>query len=462
MAVAGHGRAPAGTRGRLWVAGPALLVPLAGLVLLLAVPELDGRWQHQPAHFWLVLVAAGLNAALAYSTSATAHRRGDARVFLVSMAFLLAAGFLALHALATPRVLLDRPNGGFTLATPVGLALASVLAAASTAVAAPARARAVMHRARAIRALCIALLILWAAWSLLELPPLDDPTPLERLSGPLVGLALAGVALYGWSVVHYARLHLRRGAELLLALACAMALLAEAMAAIAVSRSWHASWWTWHLLMLAAFALIALGAHREWHEERFADLYVDDPSGVRREVSVLFADLAGYTSFSEAHGPDETARMLNAYLRVAVPEVVGRHGGEVDRIIGDAVMAVFNRRGDQPDHARRAARAALDLQDATAALAAANPGWPRFRVGVNSGEASVTVLGTVGGRTQSVVGDTVNLAARLESAAPVGGVLIGPGTARRLGPARLESVGALRVKGRRAEVDAMRLLEVDP
>jgi len=447
--------------GRLRLVALALLVPVAGLLLLMAQPSLDGRWQHQPAHFWLVLAAGGLNAALAYATSATARRRGDARVFLVSIAFLVAAGFLGLHALATPRVLLDQPNAGFTLATPVGLTLAALPAAASTLVAQGDRARAVMRHAGAVRAAVLAVLAAWAAWSLAELPPLDDPTPPERLSGPFVAMAVAGGALYGWTVVHYVRLHLRRGAGLLLALAAAMALLAEAMAAVALGRSWHASWWEWHVLMLAAFALIAVGAQREWHEERFADLYVDDPSGTRRDVSVLFADLAGFTSFSEARGPDETARMLNAYLRVAVPEVVARHGGEVDRIIGDAVMAVFNGRGDQPDHARRAARAALDLQEATSALADANPGWPRFRVGVNSGEVSVTVLGTAGGRTRSVVGDTVNLAARLESAAPVGGVLIGPETARRLGPARLEAVGALRVKGRRAEVDAMRLLDVD-
>lgn len=450
-------RAPGAVPARPAVALPVLLLPMAGLALLLGRPSLDGRWQHQPAHFWLVLTAGGLNAALAYATSATARRRGDPRVFLVSLAFLVAAGFLGLHALATPRVLLDRPNGGFALATPVGLTLASVFAAASAAAASP-RARAgVMRHSAVLTAVCLGVMVLWGAGSLAGVPPLDDPTPPTRLSAPFLALALAGGALYAYALLAYVRLYARRRSELLLALAAAMLLLAEAMVAVAASRTWHASWWEWHLLMLAAFALIALGAHREWHEERFADLYVDDPAGARRDVTVLFADLAGYTAFSETHGSEEVARMLNAYLRVAVPEVVGRHGGEVDRIIGDAVMAVFNRRGDQPDHAVRGARAALDLQAATRSLADANPGWPRFRVGVNSGEASVTVLGTAGGRTTSVVGDTVNLAARLESAAPVGGVLVGPETARRLGPAHLEAVGALRLKGKSAPVEALRL-----
>ena len=78
-----------------------------------------------------MLVTAGLNAALAYATGVAARRRGDRRVHLVSLAFLAASGFLALHALATPGVLLDRPNLGFVLATPLGLVIAGAFAAAS-------------------------------------------------------------------------------------------------------------------------------------------------------------------------------------------------------------------------------------------------------------------------------------------------------------------------------------------
>jgi len=109
-----------------------LLVPLAGLVVLLAAPDADVVWEHHPSHFWLVLGAALTNAVLAASTGEAARRRGDARLVLVSLAFLSAAGFLALHALATPGVLLDGPNSGFVLATPVGLLLASALAALSS------------------------------------------------------------------------------------------------------------------------------------------------------------------------------------------------------------------------------------------------------------------------------------------------------------------------------------------
>ena len=104
-----------------------LALPLVGLALLIAVPELDLHWEHQPSHFWIVLVSAALSAVLAYATNAAAARHRDARVILVSLAFLVAAGFLGLHALATPGVLLHGPNTGFTIATPVGLTIAAVL-----------------------------------------------------------------------------------------------------------------------------------------------------------------------------------------------------------------------------------------------------------------------------------------------------------------------------------------------
>jgi len=80
---------------------------------------------------------------------------------------------------------------------------------------------------------------------------------------------------------------------------------------------------------------------------------------------VLFADLEGFTAFSEHSSAQEVARMLNRYLVAVVPPIVRRHGGEVDRIMGDALMVVFNLRGDQPDHAARAVRAAVALQRGT-------------------------------------------------------------------------------------------------
>jgi adenylate cyclase len=289
--------------------------------------------------------------------------------------------------------------------------------------------------------------------SLAGLPPLDSASVPERASGPLAAFAVAGVVLYGLAVVRYLRLHARRHAAMPLGLAAAFALLAEAMIAVAFGRNWHATWWEWHLLMLIAFGLVAWSAHREWHEERFSDLYLDDTASGTREVTVLFADLQGFTSFSESHEPSEVSAMLNAYFDRAIPPIVKRHGGDVDRIMGDALMVTFNRRGDQPDHAQRAARAALDLQATLASLVAEHPDWPRFRVGVNTGQALVGVLGTGGGRTHTVIGDAVNLASRLEGQAPVGGVAVGPETLRRLRGARTEPLGAIPVKGKAEPVE---------
>jgi adenylate cyclase len=171
-------------------------------------------------------------------------------------------------------------------------------------------------------------------------------------------------------------------------------------------------------------------------------------------VSVLFADLEGFTSFSEGRDPLEVSEMLNAYHRVAIPPIVREHGGEIDRLIGDAIMATWGTRGDQPDHPLRAVQAALALQRMTAAIAAEHPDWPRFRAAVNTGEALVGILGAESGRSYTVIGDTVNVAARLESRAPPGRVVIGVGTLRHLRGASVTSLGAVQVKGKREPVDA--------
>ncbi len=449
-------------RGRLIFTAFLLLLPLVGLVLLIAMPRLDAEWRHQPSHFWLVLSAAAVNVALAYGTGAAARRRGDARVFLVSLAFLSSAGFLGLHALATPGVLLDAPNAGFTIATPIGLALASVFAVASSADLDLRRSQAVMRHSGLIQWTLIAVMVAWAVASLTRFGPLDDPTVTERASGALVVMAVGSVALYLVAVVRYLRIPHHGASSLPLSLAAAFTLLAEAMVAVVLGRDWHVSWWEWHLLMLAAFVLVAVAAQRSWRDERWVGLYLPETASAQREISVVFADLAGFTAYSETHTPQQVSAMLNAYYTEAIPPVVKRFGGEVDRLVGDALMATFNSRGDQPDHAQRAAGAALAIQEATGALAARFPDWPRFRAGVNSGEVAVGVLGTTGGRTFTAVGDAVNVAARIEGLAPVGQVAISTETLRRLTGAHVEPMGAFEVKGRSDHVEAFRLVSLEP
>jgi adenylate cyclase len=449
--------ADGGVRLALWVAAVAL--PVVGLVLLLAAPDADVQWEHHPSHFWLVLAAGLTSAGLAFSTSAVALRRSDARLYLVSLAFLSAAGFLGLHALSTPGVLLDTPNQGFAVATPIGLLLSSLFAAASALPLRPERARAVMRHARLLRGVLLGAMAVWAAWSLLSVPPLDDPTPVERASGVLLVVPAVAVVLYALAATRYLGMVLHSGSPILLGVTSAWVLLGEASIAVAFGRNWHASWWEWHLLMLVAFGAIAVAARREDAEERFSDLYLDQTAAGTREVSVLFADLAGFTRFAEGRDPREVSEMLNAYLEVAIPPIVREHGGEIDRLIGDAIMATWGTRGDQPDHAERAVNAAVALQMETARLAAAHPDWPRFRAAVNSGEALVGVVGAESGRSYTVIGDTVNVAARLESRAPTGGVVVGGATLRAVPGLRATSLGEIEVKGKRERVDAY-LLEL--
>ena len=435
--------------GRQQLAGLGVLLarPLAGLALLLAEPSTDVHWQHQPAHFWLVLVTAGLNAVLAYATGVAARRRGDWRVHVVSLSFLAASGFLALHALATPKVLLEASNLGFVVATPVGLVAAGALAALSS-LDRPYVSPTVLERG------LLAALVLWAVGSLTFLPEVDDSVVPERGSAPMVALSVVGIAFYAVAVVRYARLYEARRSKLLLGFAVAFVLLAEAMIAIAFGRNWQASWWEWHLLMLLAFVVIAAMAHLEGSEERFGRLYADREAG---PVTVLFADLEGFTTFSEHAEPAAVSRMLDTLFQAAIPPLE-RHGGRVDRLIGDAVFATFE--GER--HAERAARAALALQAETAPLAAANPLWPRFRAGLNTGEASVGVLGTGGGRTYSAIGDAVNLGSRIEGLAPAGGVAISAETARHVWGARTEPLGTVTVKGREEPVEVLLLVGVPP
>jgi adenylate cyclase len=444
-----------GTRDALIAAIAAIVLPAAGFALLLAAPDLDVRWEDHRSHFWLVVGAALTTAILAYATGEAADRRGDARLALVSLSFLAAAGFLALHALATPEIFLDASNLGFQIATPVGLVIAAAFAAASTVPAAVEnRVVPIAGGSWRLRWALLALMALWAIATVAGLAPLDRITEVERSSGPIVVVALAGTALFGFASWRYLALARERRAVLPLAIATGFVLLAEAILATAFARNWHASWWEWHLLILAGFALVAWAARREWREERFASLYTEDTARGSRELSVLFADLAGFTRFAETRDPRDVTEMLNAYFEVAIPPIVREHGGEVNQLIGDALMATFMSVDDGEDHAVRAARAAIAIRDRTAELAADHPEWPRFRIGVNTGVALVGVVGAGGKRSYSVIGDTVNTASRIEGQAPVGGIAIAAATMSRLPAARVEPLGRLEIKGRREPVEA--------
>jgi adenylate cyclase len=441
---------------RFWVA--AAVVPGVLWIAVLTMPTIDERWESHPAHFWLVLTAAVASVMLGYAVLVAARRRRDARLFLISLAFLASAAFLGLHALATPGVLLGK-NAGFELAPPVGLVVAAAFAAASSLELSARAADGVLRASHVLLGALVTLVVAWAVVSLAELPPLDRPLAAEEVDGWQVGLAVAGVALYTAAAAGYLTLYRRRRDRFALSVAFAFGLLAEAMVVIVWARNWQVSWWEWHVLMLAAFVLIAAIARKEWHEERFSALYLDRTLSGARDVSILLADLAGFTAFSEHREPAEVASMLNTYFETIVP-LLESTGGEVHQIVGDEVMAIFNKQGDLPDHPSRAAHAALSLQAEAERVAATHPGWPRFRTGVNSGEVVAGVVGgSSGHRKHGVVGDTVNLAARLEAAAVPGTVVIGEATYRRLAAGAVaKRLPPFQVKGKRESVDAYELL----
>jgi class 3 adenylate cyclase len=179
------------------------------------------------------------------------------------------------------------------------------------------------------------------------------------------------------------------------------------------------------------------------------------------EVTALFADLRGFTGFSERSTPEEIVVMLNQYYEHATTAIL-HEGGTVVQFVGDALMALFNAPARQDDHPVRAARAALAMQTAVEATAAASPGWPRFRVGINTGPALVGNIGSTAFRSFNAMGDAVNVAARLESAAQPGQVVIGESTRAQLpADAAVEPLGELAVKGRRSVVVAYRLFGLE-
>ena len=170
--------------------------------------------------------------------------------------------------------------------------------------------------------------------------------------------------------------------------------------------------------------------------------------GELTEATILFADLGGYTTYAGDRSPHEVVELLNGSFAAAVPAILAE-GGTPVQLPGDAVMAIFGAPRRSPDHAHQAARAALDIQRRGRALAAEHPDWPRFRIGLNSGEALVGNIGSDEFRNFTAIGDTVNMAQRYQTLAQPGQVVVGPATAPLLGDgATFEWLGEIRVKGK--------------
>jgi adenylate cyclase len=204
-----------------------------------------------------------------------------------------------------------------------------------------------------------------------------------------------------------------------------------------------------------------------YHSPGVIEEILREGAGDRRlksaQTSVLFADLVGFTSFAEASRPEHVAESLDAFLNLAV-EAIFRAGGTLDKFIGDCVMAFFGAPVPQADHAQRAVQAALEIQHGLEAWSAerADQGLKGFaaRVAVNSGPVVVGDVGSARRVDYTVLGNTVNVAARLEAfVARPGDVIVGTETYRLLnGAVAAESLGELQLKGLQQKIVAYRVM----
>lgn len=187
-----------------------------------------------------------------------------------------------------------------------------------------------------------------------------------------------------------------------------------------------------------------------------ADKTVDDE---RRIVTVLFADIVGFTTLAEGRDPERVKRLVDVIFERLV-EVVEEHGGVVDKVLGDAIIALFGAPVAHEDDPDRAVRAGLGMQDVLAEVRAEHPAEVvQMRIGVNTGEV---LVGTLAGTDYTAMGDVVNMASRLQDVAPAGSVLVGEETRKLCSPAiSFSEFDAVQLRGRGGRTRVWRAVGVD-
>jgi adenylate cyclase len=249
-----------------WIVASTL--PLIGLVSLFLRRQLDPAWESPRLHFVLFLAVGGGAFTLAYLAGQAADRRGDARVFLLSLAFLATGGFLAVHAIGTPEILLNDELPGFKAAIPAGMVIGAVFACASAFVdIRPRTALAVVRHRNVLRRSVFAAIAVWSLFSLAELPPLAG-TNAEGGGTFLRILAVIGAFVYGISAIRYVVAFRGRMTLLPASVVACFVLVGEALigSALVGERTWHASWWEWHALIVTAYLVILFAARNQWRE----------------------------------------------------------------------------------------------------------------------------------------------------------------------------------------------------
>lgn len=184
--------------------------------------------------------------------------------------------------------------------------------------------------------------------------------------------------------------------------------------------------------------------------------------GKRQQISVLFADIRGFTGFSEKLPPEKLVETLNQYLALAVNAIMEQEG-TLDKFMGDAVMAIFNAPLPQPDCTLRAVKAALTMQQAIAQynVQATHQERLSFGIGIHLGQAVVGNIGTPQQMNYTAIGDTINLAKRLEENADGGQILLSQAAYNNVqSHVTVKDLGQLAVKGRAATEHAYQLIDL--
>lgn len=185
--------------------------------------------------------------------------------------------------------------------------------------------------------------------------------------------------------------------------------------------------------------------------------------GVKKELTILFTDIRGFTTISERLGPQKTAAFLNYYFGKMIP-VVFKYGGTLDKLMGDAIMAFFGAPVEYDDHAQRAAQAGMEMLRLVKEIRSSNiEGTENLAIGIGIATGDVT-LGNLGSEeflNYTVIGDTVNLASRLEGLNKTYGthILVSSLTASKLTGVALREVGEVVVKGKTTPIKVYELLK---
>lgn len=179
--------------------------------------------------------------------------------------------------------------------------------------------------------------------------------------------------------------------------------------------------------------------------------------GKRQEITILYADIQGFTPLAESMPPDQLVEILNHYLTLAA-NVIQAHGGTLDKFMGDGVIGLFNAPAPVPDHALRAVRAALDIVQAFRETGPLEPSFS-IGIGINTGDVVVGNIGTPHLMNYTAVGDAMNLAARLEELAGPDQILIGPRTYELAGDGLVvEPLGRTSIRGRTESIEPYRVI----